>query len=168
MVEPAIGITAANISTLRPLFQRILGSKPRTPFKKKQLQSGDESDLESNGPRSPGIQEMGWDMDFAGLLGLEQTGVTTKISGGIKHKNHPILKLQKVWAGRNSPKEDNYADRSLPFSQSEKELKGIDAWSVEPVRQNSITSSLGALAPAAGWGMGDGIMKTTVTVWETK
>lgn len=171
IVEPAIGITAANISTLRPLFQRVLNA-PRLPFLRKAKKmttsssaDGDSHDGDSgasfreiegasvdNGARYRVDRRENWNADFAGLLGLPSTGVTTHISAGNRESRHPLARIRQVWKARKD-EEDGVPvwGGSNGWNGSQRELKS------ENHSENG--------AVAGGWG-DMGIMKTVVTTFD--
>jgi hypothetical protein len=170
MVEPAIGITAANISTLRPLFQKVLNAPYYVPFFKSKANANaqslpkpdksvsstsDDGDYEESrtsgsrpatGRKSGGTNGKfcGWNEEFAGLLGLTPTGVTTHISAGRQEREHPLAKLRRVWGRKNEEEDGPWGDDA-----SQRELKG------------SVTGVSG------GWcEMNGGIVKTVTTTFE--
>lgn len=84
IVEPAIGITAAAIATLRPLFMRFLSfSAKRFPIDEsatsiaEDLSHSNESQGKTPPHRKSGQE---WSPEFAEMLGLSRFGVTTKIT----------------------------------------------------------------------------------------
>lgn len=99
MVEPAIGITAAAIATLRPLFINFLSfSRKRldpnsatltststvTSYTKDSRPSGDSRKTLSSraGSSGSGLGPYGYSNEFAEMLGLSTYGVTTTVTAG--------------------------------------------------------------------------------------
>jgi len=85
MVEPAIGITAAAIATLRPLFAKFLTMththEPPKPLSSSESSYRGSSSIEwssMGSRRRPSGQE--YTAEFAEMLGLQRYGVTTRIS----------------------------------------------------------------------------------------
>lgn len=84
LVEPAIGITAAAIATLRPLFKNFLVAAPfgkARHTRNMELTSRDSS--ESAMVVRPGSgRDAAYSREFAAMLGLRDIGVTTTITAG--------------------------------------------------------------------------------------
>lgn len=97
MVEPAIGITAAAIATLRPLFTKFLSvsrsdlaaaaAAPSpssyslaTSYTKESRPSGDSRKTASRNSSRTG--PFGYSNEFAEMLGLSTYGVTTTVTAG--------------------------------------------------------------------------------------
>lgn len=79
MVEPAIGITAAAIATLRPLFSTFLLRK--RPGHSHDDDSDDRKLAESRQAVTPNARDgESYGFEFAEMLGLKRVGVTTVIS----------------------------------------------------------------------------------------
>ncbi|RDW84839.1 hypothetical protein BP6252_02429 [Coleophoma cylindrospora] len=80
MVEPGIGITAAAIATLRPLFTTFLGSKKRQSTISSRPISGEVGDTQHILDSYRGKDSLS--SEFREMLGIETGGVTTVIYAG--------------------------------------------------------------------------------------
>lgn len=104
-------MTAASIATLRPLFQNFLlapyfGNKQKRP---QELESRDSAD--SNFVLRPGSgQNLAYSAEFAMMMGLRDTGVTTTITAGGKEgaasksafrNRRSKIGVGKLWAGKD-------------------------------------------------------------------
>jgi len=85
MVEPAIGITAAAIATLRPLFANFLSFASKNLHTNESLTSFADATRTNSSPGESTKSRMGTNInycsdEFAEMLGLKRYGVTTHIS----------------------------------------------------------------------------------------
>ena len=83
MAEPAIGITAAAIATLRPLFVNFL-SLSRKHLEGQGNNTSSTSTLSTTYTKDsrPSASSYGYSNEFAEMLGLSKFGVTTTVSAG--------------------------------------------------------------------------------------
>jgi hypothetical protein len=92
MVEPAIGITAAAIATLRPLFINFLSfsrkhfegpnSYSTTTLSTAYTKESRPSASSRAGSNGIGLGPYGYSNEFAEMLGLSRYGVTTTVTAG--------------------------------------------------------------------------------------
>lgn len=156
MVEPAIGITAAAIATLRPLFINFLSmarkhnpaSPPSTStvtsYTKDTRPSGDSRKaLTSRG--SAGSSSYGYSNEFAEMLGLSTYGVTTTVSAGKVETRGERRRRERM------EREQEKGRRMIGDAESQSELRHIEGGSKSE-------------EDAGGYGWDVGIKATTTVV----
>jgi hypothetical protein len=156
MVEPAIGITAAAIATLRPLFINFLSltrSKHPATTSTTTLTSSSytakdrrPSGVSSRGGRSSGGSgPYGYSNEFAEMLGLSTYGVITTVSAGRPETKGERRRRERMEREREKGREivDGVGD-----AESQTELRDIEGKSEED-------------AGVYGWDVG---IKATTTV----
>jgi hypothetical protein len=104
LVEPAIGITAAAIATLRPLFANFLaphwlGLRVVSPARSRHR---GESSKPLNRPSRAMTRSksVAYSSEFAALMGLPDVGVTTTITVGEAARKSTFCSLSDTWLGR--------------------------------------------------------------------
>jgi len=144
MVEPAIGITAAAIATLRPLFVNFLS------LSRKHLDAqGNNTSLVSTSTLTttqtkdsrPSAGSYGYSSEFAEMLGLSKYGVTTTVSAGRVETRGERRRRERVEREREKRVRDGDCE-------SQTELRDVEG------KSESDTSGF-------GW---DGRIQTTTTV----
>lgn len=125
IIEPAIALTAAAFATLRPLFQKFFPSKPTIlpPVKtgtQTSSSNASKENLDGKGQRYSGDS---YTSEFAQMLGLCRTGVTTTIYAD-KQKKRSIWDRKEV-EGLRSPKSPMWGSREKP-SESMTELNDME------------------------------------------
>ncbi|KAH8591728.1 hypothetical protein B0O99DRAFT_577950 [Bisporella sp. PMI_857] len=110
MVEPAIGITAAAIATLRPLFANFL------TFATKRFANDSETSLASSTRTSTDnksrISAQEYSPEFAEMLGLKRLGTTTYISAA---KPPGWRERRRIARGKNAIIGDSESQTELKF-----------------------------------------------------
>jgi hypothetical protein len=127
MVEPAIGITAAAIATLRPLFANFLkfGQKRYTlDSESSQTLTGSYKERMSTSSRNSGHS---YSAEFAEMMGLEKYGVTTHISAA----KQPGWRERRRMAKRNSD-----AESMVQLKPVTSEIMGIQTTTVVTIEQS--------------------------------
>ena len=145
MVEPAIGITAAAIATLRPLFVNFLSlSRKRLDGSGNNTYSTSTSTLTSTYTKDsrPSVSSYGYSDEFAEMLGLSKFGVTTTVTAGRTETKSERRRRERTERER----EKRMIDRD---TESQTELRDIEGQSESGV---------------GGYGWDVGIKATTVVV----
>jgi hypothetical protein len=145
MVEPAIGITAAAIATLRPLFVNFLSlsrkhldssSNPYTTSSTASLANSYRKESRPSASSRGSLGPCGYTNEFAEMLGLSTYGVTTTVSAGRVE-------------GRRERRRRERAERAKGDCESQTELEDIEGKSE---------------SDASGFGWDVGIKATTTVV----
>lgn len=100
MIEPAIGITATAIATLRPLFANFLSFATNHPNNDSETSLADSTRMSGESKGRNSGQE--YSPEFAEMLGLKRLGTTTHISArkppGWRERRR-IAMFEKIGAG---------------------------------------------------------------------
>lgn len=149
MVEPAIGITAAAIATLRPLFNSCLHRKSE-----KSIMSSTDAGSTTTSKVRPSIGQDEYNSEFADMLGLRRIGVTTLISASPKNGSG-FLGLRRKRPSANEDT-DRFRPRTaeMDCSSSQTELNRVGT-----------ISAAGDETPPVEFDWNKGIRMTTVTTF---
>ena len=158
MVEPAIGITAAAIATLRPLFINFLSLAGRgdkhhpasisTSTLTSSYTGKDSRPSGVSGRTSSGSSPYGYSREFAEMLGLSTYGVTTTVSAGKVETRGERRRRERLERERERERERSM--RVVGDAESQTELRDIEAVKTEE--------------DAGGYGWDVGIKATTTVV----
>lgn len=167
LVEPAIGITAASIATLRPLFARWLSSssgRKKKNISSSRLSEDSETVLEPNSGKHSEKFQPAYSAEFAKMMGLPQYGVVTTITGGVEKPKRNIFGVRR----RKSIQKDGFGLDEWSESNASSQIDGKmsmghsypdDPWGGLIGREDRS----GYTPDGPRWG---GIMKTTVITIE--
>ena len=140
MVEPAIGITAAAIATLRPLFANFL------TFTSKRFANDSESSFTAtvstkdrpSGDSRPRLSKgsgQEYSAEFAEMLGLEKFGVTTTVTARKpptwREKRRAKREMQRLGEGKEG---DSESQVELNYVKADE----VPEWSISVQRTMSV------------------------------
>jgi hypothetical protein len=130
MVEPAIGITAAAIATLRPLFKNFLNFTS----KKRGFSESETSFADSTRPCGDrGLKSRGsgqsYTPEFADMLGLSRFGVTTTVTAAKPPTWRERRRLAKA-DRREKFAEEGESQTELNYVKKEDFVPDVPEWNI--------------------------------------